>query len=144
MTIHRTDELPLMDEYGYNVKSATHTSLAIREETIKRLKSPYSSHCVDEWEETNYTQIVPKTTDGSGEAHINSELLLREKSYIFFILWNSGHFMDGWEYSVTVSKTHFFFASRGTLRNHSPSAPTLPSSGKPLPFFDFRRGMGMD
>ncbi len=37
-----------------------------------------------------------------------------------------------------------FFASRGALRNHSPSALTLPSSGKPLPFFDFRRGMGMD
>ncbi len=38
----------------------------------------------------------------------------------------------------------FFFVSRGALRNHSPSAPTLPSSGKPLPFFDFRRGVGMD
>ncbi len=38
----------------------------------------------------------------------------------------------------------FFFASRGALRNHSPSAPTSPSSGKPLPFFDFRRGKGMD
>ncbi len=36
------------------------------------------------------------------------------------------------------------FASRGALRNNSPSAPTLPFSGKPLPFFDFRRGMGMD
>ncbi len=39
---------------------------------------------------------------------------------------------------------YFFKASRGALRNHSPSAPTSPSSGKPLPFFDFRRGMGMD
>ncbi len=37
-----------------------------------------------------------------------------------------------------------FFASRGALRNHSPSAQTSPSSGKPLPLFDFRRGMGMD
>ncbi len=37
----------------------------------------------------------------------------------------------------------FFFCPRA-LRNHSPSAPTSPSSGKPLPFFDFRRGMGMD
>ncbi len=96
MTIHRTDELPLMDEFGYNVKSATHTSLAIREETIKRLKSPYSSHCVDEWEETNYTQIVPKTTDGSGETRINSQLLLRKKvSFSLFYgiqdtLWTAG------------------------------------------------------
>ncbi len=37
-----------------------------------------------------------------------------------------------------------FFPSRGALRNHSPSVPTSPSSGKPLPFFDFRRGMRMD
>ena len=37
-----------------------------------------------------------------------------------------------------------FFASRGALRNHSPLAPTSPSSGKPLPFIDFWRGMGMD
>ncbi len=36
------------------------------------------------------------------------------------------------------------FASRGALRNHSPSAPISPSSGKPLPFLDFRLGMGMD
>ncbi len=38
----------------------------------------------------------------------------------------------------------FFFASHGALWNQSPSAPTSPSSGKPLPFFDFRQGMGMD
>ena len=36
-----------------------------------------------------------------------------------------------------------FFASRGARRSHSPSAPTSPSSGKPLPFLDFRRGMGI-
>ncbi len=35
-----------------------------------------------------------------------------------------------------------FFSSRGALRNHSPSAPTLPSSGKPLPFFDLSKMFG--
>ena len=36
----------------------------------------------------------------------------------------------------------FFVASRGALRNHSPSAPTSPSSGKPLPFFDLGGVLG--
>ncbi len=35
----------------------------------------------------------------------------------------------------TVFAFFFLFASRGALRNHSPSAPTSPCSGKPLPFF---------
>ncbi len=61
---------------------------------------------------------------------------------IFLILYHHNQ-------SKTPAKLHIyfflcFFASRGALRNHSPSAPTSPCSGKPLPFFDFRRGMGMD
>ncbi len=48
------------------------------------------------------------------------------------------------KFYLKLERFGFFFGSRGALRNHSPSAPTSPSSGKPLPFFDFRRGMGMD
>ncbi len=63
-------------------------------------------------------------------------------SFIEALRYHRGNFATFFCY---IGHLNFFvFASRGALRNHSPSAPTSPFSGKPLPFLDFRRGMGMD
>ncbi len=48
---------------------------------------------------------------------------------------------EGGNKNITHVNLRFFSASSGALRNHSPLAPTLPSSGKPLPL-DFRRVWG--
>ncbi len=78
MAIHHSNELPLMEENGYNLRANTQTTLAVREEKIERLKSPYTSACADTWELTSYTHLVPTDKDDPDE------------------------FLGGWEYSLPV------------------------------------------
>ena len=82
MAIHKNNELPLMEEHGYNLKPRSQTTLAIREEKVERLKPPHTSMCSDSWDDTNYTNIVPRQ------------------------LGSESRFVEGWEYSLMASVFH--------------------------------------
>ncbi len=82
VAIHKTNELPLMAEHGFNLKPKSQTTLAVREEKVERLKPPYTSMCSDSWKNTNYTHIVPH-------------------------LLNKPGFLPGWGYSLVVCSMFF-------------------------------------
>ena len=56
--VHNTTGNPLMSERGYDLMPNTQSNLAIQEVNITRLQSPYPSHCMSDFSETNYTEYV--------------------------------------------------------------------------------------
>ncbi len=90
MSIHNEYNIPLMEEYGFNVMANTQNSMSIQEArtlltfkrvvqrtvgrytpirlccrqvAITRLKTPYTSECIDSWGDTNYTSYIPSDGD---------------------------------------------------------------------------------
>ena len=55
--------LAMPNEYGMDLAPNTASSIAVQMNEIKRKPKPYTSKCIDNWEEADYP--VPKSTNYS-------------------------------------------------------------------------------
>ena len=68
--VHDPKMPPVPDESGFELRPNTENSIAIQKTSFSRLPSPYTSNCVESWNETgypieiisNYSQSVSSTT----------------------------------------------------------------------------------
>jgi hypothetical protein len=67
VTVHPYNQMPLVDEFGFDVNANTLTQAAIEQALVERQPEPYTSRCSHDWSKSNYSDYV-------GPAHVNYSL----------------------------------------------------------------------
>ena len=69
--LHRSNELPLVEEQGQDILPATATSFGVEVTEVSRLPYPYSAQCISAWSETAIGKDKRERNSAAGSSSVD-------------------------------------------------------------------------